>query len=115
VGEVTVKTYALPWDYEMHLDVMINGTLSATVKVMLTIALEITALSATVQSGCLTALSSGRCKASAVLEAEGRTLAERQLTLDLPVEVVVGDGIPLIPEAVPSDDDQTSAAEETVT
>jgi hypothetical protein len=110
VREVTVKTYALPWDYEMHLDVLINGTRSATMKFVLSIALEITALAATVQSGWLTALAGGRCKASAVLEAEGRTLAERQVALDLPTEIEVGEGIALIPEAIESPDDQTSPA-----
>lgn len=110
VRDVTVKTYALPWDYEMHLDVLINGTRSATVKFVLSIALEITALAVTIQSGRLMALTSGRCKASAVLEAEGRTLAERQVALDLPAEIEVGEGIALIPEAVESPDDQTSPA-----
>jgi hypothetical protein len=109
-AEVTVKTYALPWDYEMHLDVLINGARSATVKVVLSIALEITALSAIVQRGRLTKLAAGRCKASASLEAEGRLLAQRELVLDLMAEVKVGEGIALIPEAVESPDDQTSQA-----
>jgi len=110
VREVKVKTYALPWDYEMHLDVVINGARTATVKFVLSIALEITALAATVQDGRLMALGSGRCKASALLEAEGRMLAQRQMTLDLPAEVKVGEGVALIPEAVESADDQTSQA-----
>jgi hypothetical protein len=110
VREVTVKTYALPWDYEMHLDVLINGTRSATVKFVLSIALEITALAATVKNGRLTALAAGRCKASALLQAEGRMLAQREMSLELPAEVKVGDGIALIPEAVSSPDDQTSPA-----
>ncbi|HZM83986.1 MAG TPA: hypothetical protein VFC19_50350 [Candidatus Limnocylindrales bacterium] len=109
--EVTVKTYALPWDYEMHLDVVINGTRSATVKFVLSIALEITALAATVQDGQLVSLKSGRCKASASLEAEGRMLAEREMVLDLMAEVKVGDGIALIPEAVESPDDEPSQAD----
>jgi len=108
VREVTVKTYALPWDYEMHLDVLINGTRSATVKVVLSIALEITALAATIQSGRLMTLGAGRCKASASLEAEGRMLAQRELVLDLVTEVKIGEGIALIPEAVESPDDHGS-------
>jgi hypothetical protein len=111
VREVTVKTYALPWDYEMHLDVLINGSRSATVKFVLTIELEITALAAVVQNGLLMAVNSGRCKASAVLEAEGRMLAERAMVLDLVAEVKVGEGVALIPEALESPDDhQTSQA-----
>jgi hypothetical protein len=111
--EVTVKTYALPWDYVMHLDVLINGVSTATVKFVLSIALEITGLAAVVQNGQLVAVNSGRCKASAVLEAEGRTLAERQMVLDLPAEVKIGEGIALLPEAIESPeptDDQDSGS-----
>ncbi|HEX6683184.1 MAG TPA: hypothetical protein VF062_10330 [Candidatus Limnocylindrales bacterium] len=108
VCEVAVKTYCLPWDYEMHLEVLINGQQTATVKFALSLELEVNSLSATVQSGLLTAVNTGRCKASALLRAEGRTLAEREHAFELVGEVDVGDGIALVPEAVPSADDQDS-------
>jgi hypothetical protein len=108
VHDVTVKTYAVPWDYEMQLDVLLNGVRTATVAFVLSISLEVTALAVTVQDGMLTSVKAGRFKASALLQAEGRILAQREMTFDLAVEVEVGDGIPLIPEAIASADDQSS-------
>jgi hypothetical protein len=117
VRNVTVKSYSVPWDYELELDVLLNGANTFTIKFVLTIALEVTALAATIQNGLLIGLHPAKFKASAMLEAEGRMLTQRERTFDLRYEITIDNGIPLIPEAVPSNvasnDDQDSEVSRT--
>jgi hypothetical protein len=57
-------------------------------------------LVATVRQGHLVAFRSGSCEVTATLAAEGRRLVTRQAQLQLPRVIRLGDGVPLLRDAV---------------
>ncbi len=96
VRKVTLKTFAVPWQHNMQLDVRVNGKHVATVAVGVLVELEVTALIAVVQSGRLTAVEGGTYKASASGTVQGHALLGRSVTLDLRYELPLGNGITLV-------------------
>jgi hypothetical protein len=96
VSRVTLKTFAMPWEHGMDLDVRVNGKHIATVVVGARVELEVTALIAIVQNGRLTAVEGGMYKVTASGTVQSHALMSRSKTLDLRYELPLGDGVPLI-------------------
>jgi len=67
----------------------------ANVHLLLSLVIEIQALTATVRYGRLTALQIGRCDVGASVVIEGTTVAHRQSQLQLPLSIPLGAGLPL--------------------
>ncbi|MBV1854803.1 hypothetical protein [Catellatospora tritici] len=104
--QVVVKTYALPWEYETELDVVVNGRTLTTVTVVATAELEVTALVATVAAGRLVHLGGGEGRISAHLRVRNTDpaadvqVAQGERRFAVPYEVKTGErGIPLIEQA----------------
>jgi len=93
---VVLKTYTVPWDYEMRLDILLNGARATTMTLVLTLLLEVSALAAVVQNGLLTRIDAGRYRVEAVLKAEGQALIRNEREFELVQELKLGGGIPLI-------------------
>lgn len=93
---VMLKTYTVPWDYEMRLDILLNGARATTMTFVLTMLLEVTALAVVIQNGLLKKIESGRYRVDAVLRAEGQALIRNEREFELTTELPVGTGIPLI-------------------
>jgi len=96
VRKVTLKTFAVPWQHSMDLDVRLSGKHIATVTVGVVVELEVTALIAVVQSGRLTAIEGGTYKASGSGTVQDRPLLGRSVSMDLRYEFPLGEGISLI-------------------
>jgi len=77
------------------IELIINGAPMATVHLLLSLVIDIQALTATVRHGSLIALQIGRCDVEASVGIEGRTVARRQAQLQLPASIPLGDGLPL--------------------
>jgi hypothetical protein len=106
--QVTIRTYAVPWDHEMDVDVALNGVQLVSLTFVLSLQLEITALAAVVQGGRLTAVTAGDGNANATLRVQDQSplhqdaiVAQGERPIDLRYEVRVGDGIALIEAARP--------------
>jgi hypothetical protein len=99
VQRVTLKTYELPWEHELELEVMVSGKHLMTVTAGLDLGLEVTALAAIVQRGQLTDLEGGRYRVSANLTVQGRQILSRERLFELVYELKCGSGIPLISQA----------------
>jgi hypothetical protein len=74
---------------------VVNGKQMATVHLLLSLVIDIQALTATVRHGRLTALQIGRCDVGASIGIEGTTVVRRQAQLQSPGPVPLGAGIPL--------------------
>jgi hypothetical protein len=74
---------------------IINGKQVATVNLLLSLVIDIQALTAVVRHGRLTALQIGRCDVGAFVGIEGTTVVRRQAQLQLPGSIPLGTGIPL--------------------
>jgi hypothetical protein len=96
VRKVTLKSFAVPWEHGMDLDVRLNGKHIASVTVGVRVELEVTALIAVVQTGRLMAIEGGTYKASASGTVLSHSLLGRSVTLDLRYEMPLGDGIALV-------------------
>ncbi|GIH08249.1 hypothetical protein Rhe02_63160 [Rhizocola hellebori] len=99
VQRVTVKTYELPWEHELELDVTVSGKHLMTITAALRLDLEVTALVAVVQRGLLTDVEGGRYRVSAHLTVQGRDIVSRDRLFELLYELKCGSGIPLISQA----------------
>ncbi|MDI1463185.1 hypothetical protein QEZ54_19580 [Catellatospora sp. KI3] len=104
--QVVIKAYALPWEYETELDLVVNGRTLTTVTVLAQAELEVTALVATVAAGRLARLGGGDCRMTARLRVRGADpqadvqVAQGERTFAVPYEVKTGErGIPLIEQA----------------
>src|SRR5215467_2679091 len=79
------------------IQLIVNGKQVATVGLLLSLVIDIQALTAIVRHGSLTALQIGRCDVGASLRIEGKTVVHRQAQLQLPGSIPLGTGIPLTP------------------
>jgi hypothetical protein len=68
----------------------------ATVRIRLTLDLDVQALVATVARGHLVAVHSGRCTVRAALSTEELRLAEQAAHIQLPLVLPLGSGVPLL-------------------
>jgi hypothetical protein len=78
---------------------LINGAEAATVHLVLSLVMNIQALTAVVREGRLTALRVGRSDIDASISVEGTTVARKLVQLQLPVSVPTGTGLPLTDSA----------------
>lgn len=78
------------------IQVVVNGQQIATLHMLLSLVIEIQALTATVRTGRLTALQIGRCDVTGSVGIDGRPIADRQAQVKLPVSIPLGAGIPLV-------------------
>lgn len=99
VRHVNLARYGVPWDYELRLDIMVDGAKVMTLEFVLTLSFEVTALAAVVRKGALTKISSGRYAVVAVLKVEDHTVAEGERVFGLAEELDLGTGIALIKQA----------------
>jgi hypothetical protein len=79
------------------IQLIVNGKQVATIGMLLSLVIDIQALTAIVRHGSLTALQIGRCDIGASLRIEGKTVVHRQAQLQLPGSIPFGTGIPLTP------------------
>jgi hypothetical protein len=94
---VHIDGYSIPIDYEPELEVLVDGRPIATVHFRLRLTLELFNFDGVVERGRLVRLSSEAFDVTAVLAAEGQTVARRSARLDLRFELPVPpDGIPLL-------------------
>jgi hypothetical protein len=77
------------------IQLIVNGKQVVTLHLLLSLVIDIQALTATVRHGSLTALQIGRCDVGAFVGIEGTTVMRRQAQLKLPVSLPLGTGIPL--------------------
>lgn len=96
VRKVTLKTFALPWEHSMELDVRLNGQHVASVSVGVRVELEVSALEAVVQGGRLTAIEGGTYTATASGTVADHPLIGKSKTFDLRYELPLGEGIALV-------------------
>lgn len=104
--DVSIRSFTMPWEYEAEVDVVVSGSVVATLTAAVTLQLTVTALAAVVEAGRLTALTAGDAMAHGELrvrcsspEAE-HTVAEREQPVDLRRELRLGGGgVALVDEA----------------
>lgn len=95
---VRLATHRIVSRHEPTIDVLTGDALIARITLKLELTLEVAALEASVSRGRLLALHSGDVKVTAALAIAGVSLPSRSTQLRLPVEVPLGDGIPLCSE-----------------
>jgi hypothetical protein len=78
-------------------DVVVNGSQVAAVRLNLSVVFVIEALSASVRAGRLVALRSGHCDMTATLAVEDVVIATHREQVQLPLVMNLGTGIPLLP------------------
>jgi hypothetical protein len=75
---------------------LVNGIRVATVRLALSLVIDIQALTATVRRGSLTALQVGRRGLDGSVSIEGKMVAHRQAQLQLPLSLRLGSGIAIL-------------------
>jgi hypothetical protein len=93
---VELVQHEVDFQHQPVIKVVVNGQQVATLAMVLSLALEIDALAATVRAGRLMALQLGRCDATGSVAIEGRTVAQHQSEVMLPASVPLGAGIALL-------------------
>jgi hypothetical protein len=93
---VEVVTHTITWSDEPYVELYVDELRVATVHLQLTLGLDVKALVAAVAGGRLVGVRSGSCTVRAALSAEGARLAERTGYLELPLELPLGSGVPLL-------------------
>jgi hypothetical protein len=97
---VKLATHCINSTHRPFVELLVDDIHVVTVSFELCIEFVVRGLVATVRHGHLVALRSGSCDVTATLAAEGRQLVTRQAQLQLPVVIRIGDGVPLLLDAV---------------
>ena len=92
---VELAGHQVTLENQPSIQLIVNGKQVATVGLLLSLVIDIQALTAIVRHGSLTALQIGRCDVGASLSIEGKTVVRRQGQLQLPGSIPLGTGIPL--------------------
>jgi hypothetical protein len=93
---VEVVTHTISWSDEPYVELFVDEVRVATVHLQLTLDLDVKALVAAVAGGRLVGVRSGSCTVRAALSAEGGRLAEHTAYIELPLELPLGSGVPLL-------------------
>ena len=93
---VEVVTHTIRWSDEPYVELFVDGLRVATVRLQLTLDLDVQALVAAVAGGRLVGVRSGRCTVGAALSAEKLRLAQRTASIELPLVLSLGNGVPLL-------------------
>jgi len=104
--QVTIKSYAFPWDHELDVDVTWNSSTIATVTFVVAVTVEVTAVAAVVHNGHLTSLNGGEGAIRVVLNVKSSKtgaasipVAKGDRRFNLSYEMkLAGVGIPLVRE-----------------
>jgi hypothetical protein len=96
---VDVATQTFTAGREATLDISIDEWPVSELPVRLDIVLEVRALVAAVQNGCLTQVSSGQCKVTSTLLVDNVALPSYTMTIDLSAALVLDPPVPLAPPA----------------
>jgi len=101
--EVVLRTYAIPWNREMDVDVSVNGVHLPKLTLDLSVKMQVTSLAVVVEYGRLTKVDGGYGKVTAVLKVKDPEpppdcppIAKREYPFDARYELPIGAGIPLI-------------------
>jgi hypothetical protein len=92
---VELVSHRVTLDNQPSIDLIVNGANVASVHLLLSLVIEIEALTAVVREGRLTALQIGRCDVNASVSIEGTMVARKHAQLQLPVSLPMGTGLPL--------------------
>lgn len=93
---VEMVTHTINWSDEPYVELFVDELRVATVRLHLTLDLDVQALVAAVARGRLVGVRSGRCIFRAALSAEEVRLAERTADIELPLVLPLGSGVPLL-------------------
>ncbi len=85
--------HQVTFQHQPVIKLVINGKQIASMQLLMSLVLDIQALTATVRAGRLTALQTGRCDATGSISIDGRTIASRTGPVTLPVSIPLGHGI----------------------
>jgi hypothetical protein len=106
VDVVPLRQHRITAERHPRLDILVDGNPVVSLRFTVLFDFDVTELAATVQNGALTDLRAGRTKVtvtlrvSALPEDKGVKLAEQDATIEVPLVVPLGRGIPL--QRVPS-------------
>ena len=92
---VELVSHRVTLDNQPSIDLLVNGAHVASVHLLLSLVIDIQALTAVVREGRLTALQIGRCDVNASVNIEGTMVARKHAQLQLPVSLHMGTGLPL--------------------
>jgi hypothetical protein len=92
---VELVSHRVTLDNQPSIDLLVNGAHVASVHLLLSLVIDIQALTAVVREGRLTALQVGRCDVDASVNIEGTMVARKHAQLQLPVSLPMGTGLPL--------------------
>lgn len=115
---VELLDHRITSSHQPGVDVTVDGVTVAEIRLDVEVAIEIHGLTAVVTDGRLSALRTGRGEASLNVSVDGTALPPMTRPFDLEMELDLGEGIPLIPDAVeaeslpppPASEDQPAPA-----
>jgi hypothetical protein len=92
---VVLAEHRISYEAHPYVDVLVADVHLTRVSVTLLLTADVTGLAASVSDGRLTGLSAGRALLTAALELAGAPVARRSVDVQLPLAVVLGDGLRL--------------------
>ena len=103
VIQVTLVEHAVKSTHEPKVAVLWNGETIAEVPFEVELALRIEGARLRIQDGSIWGISTGKCHCDGTIKCAGETLFERSSReFELPGEVRLSKGIPIVPGAIPS-------------
>ena len=97
---VELLDHRITSSHQPGVDITVDGVKVAEIRLDVEVAIEIHGLTAVVTDGRLSALRTGRGEASLNVSVDGAPLPPVTRPFDLAMEMDLGEGIPLIPDAV---------------
>jgi hypothetical protein len=94
---VRLATHSVHVAQERYLKVLVDGRLTATVRFIVSVVFDVSALLAGISAGRLVAVHAGRCDITGTLAIEGVEVASGQATLELPGVIPLTPGVRLLP------------------
>jgi hypothetical protein len=93
---VDLVDHEITLSHRPHVDVMLDGKKIAQIEGEIEVTIELNDVTAVITGGHLSALRSGRANITVRLAIEGMRAAEATRRIELPIEIAIGDGIPLV-------------------
>lgn len=97
---VELLDHRITSSHQPGVDITVDGATVAEIRLDVEVVIEVHGLTAVVMDGRLSALRTGRGEASLNVSVDGTPLPPMTRAFDLAMELDLGEGIPLIPEAV---------------
>jgi hypothetical protein len=95
--QVVLATHRMSSIQEPEVDLLLDGMLMGTLEVKISVDFVVRGLVAVVREGRLVGLRAGSCSAEAAFALEDVEIARRKTHFDLPSEISLANGIPLVP------------------